>query len=237
MILETSPDSSAVVRSATAIVLYLHIAGGTVGILSGAAALVVRKGGQTHRLMGNVFFVSMLIMATIGAVTSPFLPKPQWGNVFMGALVFYLLTTSRMTIRHKEGTVGRFEYGAFIVALSITLAALVAGTLAMNTPNGILIDDLHYLLAFGFAAIWALVAAADLKIISRGGVFGAQRILRHLWRMCAALLVAVFSLFLGQQQVFPDSIRGTGLLYLPVLAVVVAMIFWILRVRIAKRWR
>jgi hypothetical protein len=237
MILETSPDSSAVVRSATAIVLYLHIAGGTVGILSGAAALVVRKGGQTHRLMGNVFFVSMLIMATIGAVTSPFLPKPQWGNVFMGALVFYLLTTSRMTIRHKEGTVGRFEYTAFIVALSITLAALLAGTLAMNMPNGILIDDLHFGLAFGFAAIWALVAAADLKMIVRGGVFGVQRIVRHLWRMCAALLVAVFSLFLGQQQVFPDSIRGTGLLYLPVLAVLLAMIFWLLRVRFAKRKR
>jgi hypothetical protein len=107
----------------------------------------------------------------------------------------------------------------------------------MNMPNGILIDDLHFGLAFGFAAIWALVAAADLRMIMRGGVFGVQRIVRHLWRMCVALLVAVFSLFLGQQQVFPDSIRGTGLLYLPVLAVLVAMIFWILRVRFAKRRR
>lgn len=234
MILETSPDSSALVRSAAAIVLYLHIAGGTVGIVSGAAALAMRKGGQMHRLVGNVFFVSMSIMATIGAVTSPFLPTPQWANVFMGALTFYLIATSWRTIRHKEGSVGRFEYGAFIVALSIALAALLTGTLAIKKPNGILIDDLHFGLAYGFAAVWAFIAVADLKVILHGGVFGVQRLVRHLWRMCVALLIAAVSLFLGQPQVFPDWIRGTGLLYVPVIAVLGAMFYWLLRVRRTK---
>jgi len=236
MILEVSVDSSWWVRAAAAAIVYLHIAGGTLGIIAGAAALSVTKGGRTHRIVGDVFFISMTIMATIGAVVSPFLPKPQWANVFMGALTCYLMATSWMTIRRQEGRVGRFEYGAFIIASSIALAALVGGAQAMNMPNG-MIDGLPYQVAYGFAATWTLVAAADLKMILRGGVFGAQRILRHLWRMCVALLIAVVSLFLGQAKVFPEWIRGTGLLFLPVLAVSGAMIFWMLRVRFAKRWR
>jgi multisubunit Na+/H+ antiporter MnhB subunit len=63
-----------------------------------------------------------------------FLPEPQWGNVFIGAFTFYLVITSWMTVRRSEGSVGRFEYSAFIVALSVILAALVFGTMAANTP-------------------------------------------------------------------------------------------------------
>lgn len=34
--------------------LFLHIAGGAVGLLSGAAALIARKGGRAHRIAGVV---------------------------------------------------------------------------------------------------------------------------------------------------------------------------------------
>jgi uncharacterized membrane protein len=234
MILEASPESSALVRAATVAILYLHIGGGTTGILSGAVALATSKGARLHRVAGNIFFVSMLIMSAIGAMVSPFLPKPQWANVFIGALTFYLVATSWITIRRQEGNVGHFEIGAFIVALSISLGALATGTLAINAPKG-MIDGLPYGAAFGFAAVWGMVATADLKVILRGGVFGRQRIVRHLWRMCVALLIAVVSLFLGQAQLFPTSVRGTGLLFVPGIAVLGSMLFWLARLRFAKR--
>ena len=233
MILEPSPDSSVWMRAAAASVLYLHIAAGTIGIVSGAAALAIRKGGRIHRLVGNVYFISMLIMATIGAVVSPFLPTPQWANVFMGALVCYLVATSWMTVRRQECSVGGFEYAAVAVALIVAVGAVVSGTLAIDMPNGV-IGDLPYQVAYGFAPIWALVAVADIRLIRRGGVSGTQRLVRHLWRMCVALLIAAVSLFLGQAQVFPDVIRGTGLLYVPVIAVFGALIYWLLRFRRAN---
>jgi hypothetical protein len=76
--------------AAANLILFLHIAGGTVGILSGASALLARKGGCLHRVAGTVFLVSMLTMATIGAAASPFLPVPSMPNVFAGILTFYL---------------------------------------------------------------------------------------------------------------------------------------------------
>jgi hypothetical protein len=83
----------------------------------------------------------------------------------------------------------------------------------------------------------ALAAALDLNFILRGGVSGVQRIARHAWRMCAALLIAAFSFFLGQQKVMPELIQGSPLLFVPPLAVLTAMIFWLLRIRFSKAFK
>jgi hypothetical protein len=236
MIFEITAESSALVRNSAAALMLTHITAGGIGIVSGALALFIKKGGRLHRIVGNVFFVSMLIMSSIGAAASPFLPKPQWANVFIGALTFYLVATSWMTIRRKENSVGAFEYGALTIAVSIALAALVAGTMAMNMPGG-MIDGLPYGVAYGFSVVWMLIATAELKNILRGGVSGTQRIIRHLWRMCVPLLVAVTSFFIGQSKVFPEAMRVIPVLLVPAVAVLVSLIYWIVRVRFGKNWR
>ena len=48
-------------------ILVLHICTGIVGLLSGTAAMVLRKGSRGHRKAGNIFVISMLSMATAGA--------------------------------------------------------------------------------------------------------------------------------------------------------------------------
>ena len=234
MILHVSPESSALVHGAAATLLYLHIGGGTVGLVSGAAALAFRKGSRLHRLAGNVFFVSMLIMSAIGAGVSPFLLSPL--DAIMGLFTFYLVATAWMTVRREAGSVGRFETVAFVAAFCAASAALAFGALAANGPKGVLGGypaTAYYVLA----AIVALAAASDLRMILRGGISGARRIARHLGRMCLALFIAAGSLFLGQPQVFPASLRGTGVLYVPVVLVIVLTIFWMCRVRLGSAYR
>src|SRR6478752_7778782 len=58
---------------------WVHISMGLVGILSGTAALTFRKGSRPHQLVGHVFFVSMLIMASMGA-TLAMTHAPNRGN-------------------------------------------------------------------------------------------------------------------------------------------------------------
>jgi len=234
MVLEASPDSSAFVRFATVAILYLHIASGGIGIASGAAALLMPKGGRAHRAVGVVFFVSMIIMAAIGAAVSPFLPEPQWANVFMGILVLFLVFTSWTTIHRKDHTVGTVDHVAFAFAVFMVAAALFYGITVALSPTH---STAGYLSAALFITMWALAALAERSLIARGGVFGQQRIVRHLWRMCVALLIAVFSLFLGQAKVFPGSVQGTGLLFVPPIAVALAFAYWLVRIRRAKNWR
>jgi len=212
----------------------IHIGMGTAAIMSGAAALAFRKGSRPHRMAGNVFFVSMLIMVSLGTYGATLIPERlSWLN---GIMTLYMLSTSWVTIRRGEGQSGVFEVGAFLVIVAVAAAQIFFGIVAASGETGA-IDGFPAAAYFIFGSVAVLAAMLDLRIIRRGGVSGIQRIARHLWRMCFALFIATASLFLGQQQVFPEALQGTITLALPVLLVLGLMVFWIIRVRFSKAWR
>ena len=55
--------------------------------------------------------------------------------------------------------------------------------------------------------------------------------------MCVALFLAAISLFIGQSQVFPEPLRNSGLLPIPVLLVLVLMFYWLVRVLFTQWYR
>jgi len=230
VIIEVGAGSSAIARAGAALVLGAHITGGIVGMLSGATALAARKGSRLHRRAGTWFFAAMLVMSAIGTLASPFLPVPNWGNLLGGAFTFYLVASAWMTVRRPEGQVGRFEVGALLAALAMALGALLFALIAVTRPGSIpgQLPLPAYLL---FALCAVLAAAGDLRLIRRGGIHGAQRIRRHLWRMCVGLFAAAGSFFLGQQQVFPPAWRGSPVLFLPEAVVLGLMVYWLVRLR------
>ncbi|MEO7690798.1 MAG: hypothetical protein ABIS51_16060 [Sphingomonas sp.] len=65
--IHVSPESPWWIAAAAMLILVVHIAGGAIGLLSGTAALIARKGSDRHRLAGTIFVVSMLVMAAIVA--------------------------------------------------------------------------------------------------------------------------------------------------------------------------
>jgi predicted membrane protein DUF2306 len=235
-ILAVSAQSPALIRGAAEAILIVHVGAAAIALLSGAAALSFRKGERPHRIAGNVFFVSMLLMAGIGASVSPFLPQPQWGSTLAGVLTCYLVATSWVTVRRKEGCVGRFETGALFVVVGVAIAEVTLGLRAAHSSNGFLYGA-PMQAYFVFGSLAALAAGLDLNAILRRGLSGAHRIARHLWRMCTALLIAAFSFFLGQQQVFPASIRGSSLLFVPEIVVLCLLIFWLARVLFTRAFK
>ncbi len=229
MILPVDPQSPAWIRAGAETVLVLHIGGGGAGLVAGTVALLSRKGARLHRTAGTVFFVAMLIMSGIGACVAPFLPQRL--SAVAGALTFYLVATAWMTVRRSGGRIGRFEVGALFVALGVAAAGLTFGMQGANNPDG-LIDKLPYQAGYVWAGVAGLAAAFDLKVILHRGISGAQRIARHLWRMCFALLIAATSFFLGQPKCMPAFLAGSPILFVPEIAVAALMIFWLLRVRL-----
>jgi hypothetical protein len=214
--------------------LIVHIGGGGVALGAGAAALAFRKGGRAHAKAGTWFFAAMLVLLATGfvlAVAGSF--RGTAGGAIFG---IYLVATARETARRRDGKAGRFEHAALAVAIGCALAELAFGFQAMSSPGGRLdgFPPMPYFLLAGWAA---LAAGLDLNFILRRGVSARQRIARHLWRMCAALLFAAFSFFLGQQKVMPAAWHGALWLYVPPLAVLAAMIFWLIRVRLSGAFR
>ena len=233
-LLHLPADSPLWLGVAANLALALHIGGGALGLVSGAAALTFRKGGRAHRLAGNVFFGAMLTMSAVAVIVAPFTARPS--NTIGGIFTFYLVATAWATVRRKEGVVGVFEVGAFLFALGVTAAGVALIGLAAKDPARIL-GGQPALALYIVVPVMALLAALDLKVILRGGVCGAQRITRHLWRMCLGLFIATASFFLGQQQVFPAPLRGSPILFGLAVAPLAAMVFWLVQVRFTNRFK
>jgi hypothetical protein len=179
----------------TSPLLLPHIVAGVIGFLSGVAALFLRKGFRPHRVAGDVFSISMLVMSGCGAYMATFV-SPLKINVIAGVLTFCLVGTGWLTVLRKEGETGRLEYPLLLAAVLNGAACLFFAWEAANTATGM--EDgspTGAYLAFGVIAL--LGAAGDVRLLIRRGISGAQRIARHLWRMCLALLLTTVSLFVG----------------------------------------
>ncbi len=215
-------------------ILVFHIGTGLLGLSSGAGAMLFRKGGRWHRVTGNVFFVSMLSMSAAGAYMA--MLKSQPGNVLGGALTFYLVATAWVTARRKDRETNIFDWGALLVVLSVGTVALTFGLEAAHSQTGLQhgYPPGPY---FFLGAVAVIASAGDVRMLIRGGVMGALRIARHLWRMCFALFIASASVFLARQQLFPAILRKTGVLLLLSVLPLLLMIFWLLRVRFSNTFK
>ena len=212
--------------------LIFHIAAGGFGLASGTVALWVSKGSPVHRAAGNIFFISMMIMSLAGAYLAYF--KPEMISVLNGLLTFYLVATSWATVKREAGKVGRFEWLSCLFVVLVCVGHFTFGLEAANTETGRK-EGFPAAVFFVFGAVAGLSAILDLNMIYRGGVSGAERIVRHLWRMCFAMFIATTSFFLGQAQVFPDVIRDSQVLFVPVIVVILISGFWFIRVKFT-RW-
>ena len=196
--------------------LQIHIAAGLLAILAGFVALFSRKGQHLHRRSGRVFVAAMLVMLGTAAIMAIFFVDEQTNGI-VALLTIYLVATSLLTVTRRLDQVRGITTG-------LAIAAFVLGAWGFVHPGGVVLA----LVGFG-------CGIADLRMLAQGSIAGARRLTRHLWRMTIALFIATGSFFLGQAKVLPAPAQNFALLSLPVLAVVLALIYWLVRLRIDRK--
>jgi hypothetical protein len=215
-------------------IFVVHIGGGIVGILSVTVAMVFRKGSRGHIVAGRVFVIAMLCMAAGGTCLA--IIKSQTGNVIGGVMAFYMVATALATAKRRDGETSIFDWGALLVPLAVGVSMMIGGFEAARS-QGASNDGVPIGMYFFLGSVALLSAAGDVRMLVGGGVFGAQRIVRHLWRMCFGLFIATGSFFLGQQRVFPAAWRGLAIWFVPALLPLVLMIYWLLLVWFTKAYK
>ncbi|HWY20158.1 MAG TPA: hypothetical protein VNX26_03000 [Candidatus Acidoferrum sp.] len=217
------------------LILVLHISAGIAGILSGTLAMSFRKGSARHAMAGKVFVISMLTMAA-GAVYLAVM-KHQPNNIGGGILTFYLVATAWVTAKRRDGETSVYDWAALLIPLATGIDGWINGLEAIHSPTGSKYGvpaGMHLFMG----SVFLLAAAGDVRMLLRGGVLGAQRIVRHLWRMCFGLFIATGSFFLGQgSKVFPDWLLKTNVLFIPAILPLILLIFWVVRVRLTNAYK
>ncbi|MBT9444732.1 MAG: hypothetical protein IV086_03425 [Hyphomonadaceae bacterium] len=230
--LEAAPDAPLWAHFGADALLFLHIGGGAVGMLSGVASLSTRKGGRLHRIAGTVFFASMLIAYAIGAGVAPFLTEGQRPNFVAGIMALYLLLSGWMTVRRPAKTAGMFEIAGLVIAVAVAGAGALFMYMGAQSPTGT-IDGSPPQAFILFAFAGTVAALGEINLLVRRGIDGGARVARHLWRMCFSLFIASGSFFLGQMQVQPKWMRESALPFVLALAPLAALVFWLVWVRLA----
>lgn len=204
-----------------------HILAGVIALMAGVLALAAEKGGTLHRGGGLVFVVTMVVMAVTGGALAAFIPERL--SVVAAGLSLYLVVTALLTVRPPPEDDRLVNGAALAVGAAVTVLGITFGIEALRRDDGQL-DGFPAPPYFVFGAVAAIGVLGDIRMLYRGTPVGHRRIGRHLWRMCFAFFVATGSFFLGQAQVFPESIRHFALLSVPVIAVLGVMGYWLLRV-------
>jgi hypothetical protein len=218
--------------------LGVHIAAAVAATGAGGASFLARKGGPLHVRAGRIFVPAMFSMYGFGVVYAAFDPTPDPILTVAAVIGAYLVATAWRTAKRRDGTAGRFEHAAFAVILACLALSLAFLYLASTSPDG-------RFFRHGPATIMpniiisSLAASFDLAFILRGRLTANQRIARHVWRVSVAMLMVTFSTFAGDQaqKVFPDAIRGSFFLVLPAIAVLLAMVYWLVRLRFGRGMR
>ncbi len=206
-------------------ILWVHIAAGLAALPLGAVAVAARKGGPVHIRSGAWFAVAMLILGVTAAMLEPYRTPP--GSPVAGIMVCYFVATGYVTGRRRDGSTSWFEIVACTFAFGFAAAMAWGGFTGSTTPAG---PGPIFILA----ALCLIAGFGDLKAVMLKKLSAAQRISRHLWRMCFAFFIATGSFFLGQQDVLPQAVRGSPILFALAFAPLVIMLFWLVRIRFAK---
>ena len=210
---------------------WVHIAAGLIAILAGFTALFAKKGSPLHRRAGDVFVVAMITLTGTAWYAATFV-HPNRGNVVAAMVTLYLVTTGALTVKRDVAAARAWYVGLMLLGGAATVRTAWLGMAALRTgpidqyPAGIYF-------AFGFVSLSATLL--DLRLLSAGHIEGAQRLVRHLWRMGTGMWIATASLFLGQAKFFPDAMRASGVLSVPVLAVAGVTLFELVRTVRRKR--
>jgi uncharacterized membrane protein len=221
---------------ATWLVFALHILSGAIALLFGVLALCVRKGGRVHRASGDVFVVSMLVMAISAGVLGAVRPG-QTINIFIAGFTLYLVATSWLTAKRKEKVAGPPEIIALLVSLLLCLPfALIDFQIATGVTifkSAFKIEGPILIALCVFSAIMATAAIGDLRVVLGRGVSGGARISRHLWRMCFALALTFGSAFTnGFARLLPGPYHVPRIFFAPQLLMLLVLLYWIVRVRL-----
>lgn len=197
--------------------LVLHTLVGSLVLLCGFGALLSTKGSTLHRNLGNLFTLAMLLTALSAIMMD--IDQGNWP--VMGTFSGYLAISGWQTVRKPLGHTGWSDVVILIFGATLAFGLLTLGLEGVK-PG----DDIPSEMFLVFGAIASLAAIGDLRRLLRGGNHHTLRITRHLWRMCTALILSLMA-FLAQP-VIPEVLRGAWL-WLPVLALMLVTLYWMIR--------
>ena len=216
--------ASSVVNVVNLILLIIHIAAGSIALLTAALALAAPKGQRWHILAGRVYAVAMTVifltavpLAILGA--SIFL-------LLIAVFSFYLVFAGWRFARNRRRRAHPVDWAAVSILGATGLAMWgYAVVIALNGSS-------QWVTLLIFGAIAVALGLADARF-HRRQPGGALRVARHLTNMLAATIATVTAVTVVNVDLEPVWLPWI----LPTVIITPLIVWWNIRVRRQARRR
>jgi len=161
----------------------LHIATGSIALLTGSLVLLLKKGDQRHQKIGKVFYGSMLLSAVVACLVAVL---PQHENIFLfciGLFTIYLLVAGYRGLGFRQ-TNPKLEWDK-----RLALALGITGLVLITFP--ILLYQKINVISSGFGVACLYFGLSDLRMLRRPQVLQKRWLNIHLGKTIGAYLASL----------------------------------------------
>jgi uncharacterized membrane protein len=205
-------------------ILICHIAGGSVGLITGLMNIVRKKGDKPHKVIGSLFFYSMLTAGISSLILS--IIHPNYFLFMVGVFMLYMVFTGNRYIQlyhHGQDSPHKIKMTDWMVSLTMLLAGILFiafGVLILTREN------LFGLVFFTFGFFGCVYVRQDYINFNGKSKIKNFALIAHLQRMTGAFISALTAFLVVNSDYFPSQIPGFIYWLLPTIFVTPLIIFW-----------
>ena len=204
------------------IFLWLHIIGGTLGLLAGTINIIRRKSGKSHKLVGKIFTFGMILAGFSSLVLS--ILHPNYFLFIVGVFTLYMVSTAYRYVgwrgrKHpKKATWPDYAISGSMAVAGVVFLIVGGRNLYAGNNFGIV------MLAFG--TIGLRFVRTDFRNYLGKASNANFWLLAHLQRMIGGYIAALTAFLVVNAKIFPSVFPPTLIWLLPTFIFTPLIFYW-----------
>lgn len=203
------------------IFLILHIVGGTIGLLTGLINIIRKKGDKPHKLVGRMFYYSMLTAGGSSLVLSNL--HPSLFLFMVGVFTLYMVVSGQRYLKHKQ----EVSHADKQIDWAVTLFMLLAGLLFIGIGiSGVVRENYFGIVYIVFGGLGLLFVRQDYYNFRGKSILRNYWQVGHLQRMTGAFIASLTAFLVVNSKYIPDIFPGFLYWILPTIILTPLIIKW-----------
>lgn len=212
------------------IFLIIHIIGGSLGLLTGILNMIAKKGDLRHRIVGKIFFFSMLTAGLSSLVLSTI--NPSLFMFMVGVFTVYMVGTGNRYLHLKMLNENQKPK---IIDWSLTISMMLASILFIGLGVlSLLKSNLFGLVFITFGSLGLLFVRHDIKNYTGKSHLLNYWLSEHLQRMIGAFIASMTAFLVVNAKYLPESIPLILYWLLPTIIFTPLIIKWANKYEVKK---
>lgn len=203
--------------------LYVHIFSGSISLILGLIVMITKKGTKNHKLIGKIYYYSMLLAALVSFPMS-YLHSDYFLFIVGVFTTYMLLTGKRYLVIKKISDIKAVDWILTITMLIFGIAFIAFGIYKIINHNSFG----TVLLVFG--AISCLFVWRDKRNFEGLSKYKNFGLVTHIQRMVASYIATVTAFLVVNNRILPDVVAWL----LPTALLVPLLVKWVIKYKVKK---